>query len=56
MRGNTIGRPALAFLCDFAAVDTFITDNGLSAAQRQLLEQSEVRLIVAGETTEEQKI
>jgi DeoR family transcriptional regulator, fructose operon transcriptional repressor len=51
-----IGRPALAFLCDFAAVDTFITDNGLSPTQRQLLEQSEVRLIVAGETTEEQKI
>jgi DeoR/GlpR family transcriptional regulator of sugar metabolism len=51
-----IGRPALAFLCDFAAVDTFITDNGLSSDQRRLLEQSEVRLIVAGETTEEQQL
>ncbi len=48
-----IGRPALAFLCDFAAVDTFITDAGLAPEQRRLLEQSEVRLIVAGETTED---
>ncbi len=50
-----IGRPALAFLCDFAAVDTFLTDGGLTAEQRTLLEQSEVRLIVAGETAEEQQ-
>jgi DeoR family fructose operon transcriptional repressor len=50
-----IGRPALAFLCDFAAVDTFITDAGLTAEQRRLLEQSEVRLITAGETIEEQQ-
>jgi DeoR/GlpR family transcriptional regulator of sugar metabolism len=50
-----LGRPALAFLCDFAAVDTFITDAGLTPEQRTLLEQSEVRLIVAGETTEEQQ-
>ncbi|HVS37963.1 MAG TPA: DeoR/GlpR family DNA-binding transcription regulator [Gemmataceae bacterium] len=49
-----IGRPALAFLCDFAAVDTFITDAGLAPEQRALLEQSEVRLIVAGETEEQQ--
>lgn len=50
-----IGRPALAFLCDFAAVDTFITDGGLTPEQRALLEQSEVRLIVAGETTEDEQ-
>jgi DeoR/GlpR family transcriptional regulator of sugar metabolism len=47
-----IGRPALAFLCDFAAVDTFIVDAELTPAQRAILEKSEVRLIVAGEDEE----
>jgi DeoR/GlpR family transcriptional regulator of sugar metabolism len=43
-----IGRPALAFLCDLAAVDTLIVDPGLTAEQRELVERSEARLIVAG--------
>jgi DeoR/GlpR family transcriptional regulator of sugar metabolism len=45
-----IGRPALAFLCDLAAVDTIIVDNRLSAAQRAMLDGADARLIVAGET------
>ena len=48
-----IGRPALAFLCELAPMDTLIVDAGLTPAQRRLLEQSEVRLIVAGEATED---
>jgi DeoR family fructose operon transcriptional repressor len=45
-----IGRQALAFLCNLADIDTLIVDNQLSAAQRDLLHQNDVRLIVAGET------
>jgi DeoR/GlpR family transcriptional regulator of sugar metabolism len=44
-----VGRPALAFLCDLAAVDTLIVDAGLAGARRQMLERCEARLIVAGE-------
>jgi DeoR/GlpR family transcriptional regulator of sugar metabolism len=47
-----VGRPALAFLCELAGVDTLIVDPGLSAEQRQFLERSDVRLIVAGEGEE----
>jgi DeoR/GlpR family transcriptional regulator of sugar metabolism len=45
-----IGRQALAFLCELSAIDTLIVDNRLTAEQRALLDQSEVRLIVAGES------
>jgi DeoR/GlpR family transcriptional regulator of sugar metabolism len=44
-----IGRQALAFLCELSAIDTLIVDNGLSQAQRELAQQADVRLIVAGE-------
>jgi DeoR/GlpR family transcriptional regulator of sugar metabolism len=47
-----IGRPALAYLCEWSAVDTLIVDNGLTAEQQALLRQADVRLIVAGETQE----
>jgi DeoR/GlpR family transcriptional regulator of sugar metabolism len=47
-----IGRPALAFLCELGEVDTLIVDAGLTAEQRRLLEQNDVRLIVAGEGEE----
>ena len=47
-----IGRPALAFLCELGEVDTLIVDAGLTAQQRQMLQQSDVRLIVAGEGEE----
>jgi DeoR/GlpR family transcriptional regulator of sugar metabolism len=45
-----IGRQALAFLCDLAAIDTLIVDGGTDAAQRDMLLQNDVRLLVAGET------
>ncbi len=45
-----VGRPALAFLCPFKEVDTLIVDPALTPEQRALLEKSETRLIVAGET------
>ncbi len=48
-----IGRPALAFLCGAADVDTLVVDSGLSAAQRELLQRCGARVIVAGEGTEE---
>ena len=44
-----IGRQALAFLCELSVIDTLIVDNGLTAEQRALVEQGNVRLIVAGE-------
>lgn len=47
-----IGRPALSFLCEFSEIDTLIVDGGLSAAQRELLQAADVRVIVAGEKGE----
>jgi DeoR/GlpR family transcriptional regulator of sugar metabolism len=49
-----VGRQALAFLCEPGAIDTLIVDNQLTPAQRELLEQTEIRLLVAGETEEQQ--
>jgi DeoR/GlpR family transcriptional regulator of sugar metabolism len=46
-----VGRQALAFLCDFAAIDSLIVDEGLTDGQRQLLEQADVRLLIAGTNT-----
>lgn len=43
-----IGRQALAFLCELSVIDTLIVDHDLSSDQQQLIEQSEVRLILAG--------
>jgi DeoR/GlpR family transcriptional regulator of sugar metabolism len=48
-----IGRPALASLCELAAVDTLIVDAGITPEQRQLLADAGPRLIVAGETDSE---
>jgi DeoR/GlpR family transcriptional regulator of sugar metabolism len=45
-----IGRQALAHLCNLTDIDTLVVDNQLSAAQRDLLHQNDVRLLVAGET------
>src|SRR5262245_18761851 len=42
-----VGRPALAFLCELATIDTLIVDAGLTAEQRKLLKQTDVRVIVA---------
>jgi DeoR/GlpR family transcriptional regulator of sugar metabolism len=47
-----IGRPALAFLCELATIDTLIVDDRLSDEQRKLLDQTDVRVIVAGESGE----
>ncbi len=46
------GRPALAFLSGLDEVDTLIVDGGLAPGQRELLNGSGVRLIVAGEQGE----
>src|SRR5262249_43915250 len=48
-----IGRAALAFLCELAVIDTLIVDSRLSAGQRALLAQTDVRVIVAGESNGE---
>jgi DeoR/GlpR family transcriptional regulator of sugar metabolism len=44
-----IGRQALAFLCELSAIDTLIVDRRVTAAQRELLGQAAVRLVVAGQ-------
>jgi DeoR family fructose operon transcriptional repressor len=48
-----VGRQALAFLCEPGAIDTLIVDNQLTPAQREVLEQAEIRLLVAGGTEEQ---
>lgn len=48
-----IGRPALAYLCALATIDTLIVDDGLSREQRQLVEQNDVRVLIARTTEEE---
>jgi DeoR/GlpR family transcriptional regulator of sugar metabolism len=45
-----IGRQALAFLCELAAIDTLIVDAGATPEQRKLITDGGARLIVAGET------
>jgi DeoR/GlpR family transcriptional regulator of sugar metabolism len=49
---SKIGRQALAFLCGFAEIDTLIVDSRLSPAQRAVVEQTDARLILAGETSD----
>jgi DeoR/GlpR family transcriptional regulator of sugar metabolism len=46
---SKIGRQALAFLCELSAIDTLIVDAGITDEQRKVIEESGVRLIVAGE-------
>lgn len=48
-----VGRQALAFLCKLPDVDTLIVDRGLSKGQRSLVEDQGVRLLVAGEKSED---
>lgn len=45
---SKVGRPALAFLCELSTIDTLIVDDKLSKEQKRLLDQSDVRVIVAG--------
>jgi DeoR family fructose operon transcriptional repressor len=49
-----VGRQALAFLCGLTDIDTLIVDRRLTAEQRAMLGQNDVRLFVAGETEETQ--
>lgn len=48
-----IGRQALAYVCELSAIDTIIVDAGLTAEQRGLIEGAEVRLLVAGQQSDE---
>lgn len=47
-----IGKTALAFLCELPALDTLIVDRGVQPEQRALIQQADVRLVIAGETEE----
>jgi DeoR/GlpR family transcriptional regulator of sugar metabolism len=47
-----VGRQALAFLCKLSVIDTLIIDHDLSPEQRQLLDQSDARLILAGKPSD----
>ena len=42
-----VGRQALAFLCELSAVDTLIVDQAITPAQRQLIDRTDARLILA---------
>jgi DeoR family transcriptional regulator, fructose operon transcriptional repressor len=50
---SKIGRQALAFLCELAAIDTLIVNKTLTPAQRELVDRSDARLILAGEENSE---
>lgn len=44
-----VGRPALAFLCELATIDTLIVDDAVSPEGRRMLDgQTDVRVIYAG--------
>jgi DeoR/GlpR family transcriptional regulator of sugar metabolism len=43
-----LGRQALAFLCELAAIDTLILDRAPTSQQREMFEQASVRVVVAG--------
>ncbi len=45
-----IGRPALTTLCELSAIDVLIVDAGITPDQRHMLRDAGPRLIVAGET------
>jgi DeoR/GlpR family transcriptional regulator of sugar metabolism len=45
---SKIGRQSLAFLCELAAIDTLIVDPNLTPSQRELVDQTNARLILAG--------
>ncbi len=45
-----VGRQALAFLCEFSSVDTLIVDDQLTPEQRELLDQTDTQVILAGNT------
>ncbi len=45
-----VGRQALAFLCEQGDVDTLIVNDALTAEQRTVIDESAVRLILAGAT------
>lgn len=50
---SKFGKQSLAFLCEQGAIDTLIVDAGLSESQRGLIDESQVRLVVAGANGEE---
>jgi DeoR/GlpR family transcriptional regulator of sugar metabolism len=43
-----VGRSNLAFLCELSAIDLLIVDAGLEPAQRKLLDDGAVKMVVAG--------
>ncbi len=45
-----IGRQALAFLCELSEIDALIIDRQITPAQRELLDQAEACIILAGES------
>jgi DeoR/GlpR family transcriptional regulator of sugar metabolism len=49
-----IGRTALAWLGELSSIDTLIVDADLTAEQRALLNQNDVRVILAGESEDGQ--
>jgi DeoR/GlpR family transcriptional regulator of sugar metabolism len=49
-----IGRQEFAFLCELAVIDTLIVDRGVKPEQRDLIAAADVRLIVAGEESNEE--
>lgn len=48
-----VGRQSLAFLSELSAIDTLIVDKGISAEQREIVDGTDARLIVAGDKASE---
>lgn len=47
---SKIGRQAVAFLCDWSAVDLLVTDDDLNYGQADILEEAKVHYVLVGES------
>ena len=50
--GKSRSKETSHFLCELAAIDTLVMDRGVQPEQRALIQQADVRLVVAGEVEE----
>lgn len=50
-----IGRQALAFLCELAAIDSLVVDGGLTSEHQKIIEQADIQLINAADSSSQRK-
>jgi DeoR/GlpR family transcriptional regulator of sugar metabolism len=47
-----VGRPALAFLCEWSEIDLLVIDRKLEDRKKSMLAQTGARLLIAGDLEE----